>query len=233
MTSGCPPLVMHATGWSARRITVAGDLSSQYLSALLMAAPACGHEMEVLVKGPLVSRPYVDMTLDMMRQFGAWVDEPEMNHFRIRGSGYSGRQYSIEPDASAASYFFGVAAVTGGRVTVEGLNRQALQGDVGFVDALVQMGCTADWKSDSITLTGGPLKGIDIDMNAISDTAQTLACVAVFAKGPTRIRNVAHMRLKETDRVRAVVTELRRLGIVADEHEDGLTITPGPVLPEP
>jgi len=231
LAPGCPPLVVQANGWSARRVTVSGNLSSQYLSALLMAAPACGHEMEVAVDGPLVSRPYIDMTLDMMRQFGARVDEPAPNQFRIAPTGYTGRDYSIEPDASAASYFFGVAAVTGGTVTVEGLNRQALQGDVGFVDALVQMGCTAEWGADSITVTGQPLRGIDIDMNAISDTAQTLACVAVFANGPTRIRNVAHMRLKETDRVAAVVTELRRLGLRADEHEDGLTIHPGPVSP--
>ena len=148
--------------------------------------------------------------------------------FGSRARATRGLDYAIEPDASAASYFFGVAAVTGGTVTVEGLNRNALQGDVGFVDALVQMGCPADWGTDSITLTGKPLRGIDVDMNAISDTAQTLACVAVFAEGPTRIRNVAHMRLKETDRVKAVVTELRRLGVRAEEHEDGLTIHPGP-----
>jgi 3-phosphoshikimate 1-carboxyvinyltransferase len=171
------------------------------------------------------------MTLEMMRQFGARVDEPSPNQFRIASTGYTGREYAIEPDASAASYFFGVAAVTGGTVTVEGLNRNALQGDVGFVDALVQMGCFAVWDSNSITLTGRPLRGVEVDMNAISDTAQTLACVAVFADGPTRIRNVAHMRLKETDRVTAVVNELRRLGLRADEHPDGITIHPGPVRP--
>jgi 3-phosphoshikimate 1-carboxyvinyltransferase len=231
LADGCPPLVVEAKGWSAKRVAVSGNLSSQYLSALLMSAPACGHEVEVAVEGSLVSRPYIDMTLEMMRQFGARVGEPSPNRFRIASSGYSGRDYAIEPDASAASYFFGVAAVTGGTVTVEGLNRSALQGDVGFVDALVRMGCTAEWGADSITLTGRPLRGIDIDMNAISDTAQTLACVAVFADGPTRIRNVAHMRLKETDRVSAVVTELRRLGIRADEHDDGLTIHPAPITP--
>jgi len=231
LAAGCPPLRIDAAGWSSRRVTVSGNLSSQYLSALLMAAPACGHDIEVAVEGPLVSRPYIDMTLDMMRQFGARVGEPSPNQFLIASTGYTGQNYSIEPDASAASYFFGVAAVTGGTVTVEGLNRNALQGDVGFVDALVQMGCTARWEDDSITLTGGRLRGIDVDMNAISDTAQTLACVAVFADGPTRIRNVAHMRLKETDRVHAVVTELQRLGIRADEHEDGLVIHPGPVTP--
>ncbi len=231
LAPGCPPLLVDARGWSAERITVSGNLSSQYLSALLMAAPACGRDVEIAVEGPLVSRPYIDMTLEMMRQFGANVNEPEPNCFAIRSTGYRGRDYAIEPDASAASYFFGVAAVTGGTVTVEGLSRHALQGDVAFVDALVQMGCQAEWRDDAITLTGGRLRGIDLDMNAISDTAQTLACVAAFADGPTRIRNVAHMRHKETDRVHAVVTELRRLGLTADEHEDGLTIYPGLARP--
>jgi 3-phosphoshikimate 1-carboxyvinyltransferase len=231
LAAGCPPLVIEAKGWSAKRVTVSSNLSSQYLSALLMAAPACGHDVEVAVEGPLVSRPYIDMTLEMMRQFGAKVDEPLPNQFRIASTGYAGREYAIEPDASAASYFFGVAAVTGGTVTVEGLTRDALQGDVRFVEALVQMGCQAEWHENSITVTGKPLHGVDVDMNAISDTAQTLACVAVFADGPTRIRNVAHMRLKETDRVTAVVNELRRLGLRADEHPDGITIHPGPVRP--
>jgi 3-phosphoshikimate 1-carboxyvinyltransferase len=196
-----------------------------------MAGPAAGMSVEVEVVGPLVSRPYIDMTLAVMRQFSAQVDEPTPNHFVLSPSGYKGREYAIEPDASAASYFFALAAVTGGKVTVEGFSRESLQGDVRFVDALVQMGCDAEWGRDAVTVMGRPLKGIDIDMNAISDTAQTLACVAPFATGPTRIRNVAHMRLKETDRVHALVTELRRLGLEADEHEDGLTIHPGTIGP--
>lgn len=227
----CPPIVLDARGWQSSTMTVSGDLSSQYLSALLMAAPAAGHAVEIAVTGPLVSRPYIDMTLAIMRQFSAVIDEPRKNCFAVRVGGYRGRAYSIEPDASAASYFFAVAAVTGGEVTVEGLNRDALQGDVRFVDALVAMGCEARWEPDSITVRGRPLRGIDVDMNDISDTAQTLACVAPFADGATRIRNVAHMRLKETDRVSAVVTELRKLGVKADEHDDGLTIHPGPIHP--
>ncbi len=231
LNNGCPPVSVKTSGLAGGRIEVSGNLSSQYLSALLMAAPAARAPVTVAVTGELVSRPYVDMTLEMMRAFEAEVDEPQLNEFRIAAKPYVGRTYDIEPDASAASYFFGVAAVTGGEVTVNGLSRNALQGDVRFVEALEQMGCTVAWKSDSITVKGGPLRGIDIDMNDISDTAQTLACVAPFADGPTRIRNVAHMRLKETDRVTAVVTELRRVGLNVEEHEDGMTIHPGTISP--
>ncbi|HWL10038.1 MAG TPA: 3-phosphoshikimate 1-carboxyvinyltransferase [Planctomicrobium sp.] len=239
-TKGYPPVFIHTSGLPGGRIPVSGNLSSQYLSALLMAAPAARSPVTVEVTGELVSRPYVDMTLDMMRAFGGEISEPYPNHFQISARAYTGRTYDIEPDASAASYFFAVAAVTGGSVTVEGLSRHALQGDVKFVDALVQMGCTAEWNDDSITLHGPErhgrpggkrLRGVDIDMNEISDTAQTLACVAPFAEGPTRIRNVAHMRLKETDRVSAVVTELRRVGLQVEEHPDGMTIHPGPIQP--
>jgi 3-phosphoshikimate 1-carboxyvinyltransferase len=222
-----PPLKLITTGLPGGELEVSGSLSSQYLSALLMAAPAAQGDLTVTVTGELVSRPYVDMTLDMMRAFGARIEEPETNRFRIAAQAYQGRTYDIEPDASAASYFFAVAAVTGGEVTIEGLHRAALQGDVKFVDALVRMGCEADWNADSITVRGRPLQGIDIDMNEISDTAQTLACVAPFASGPTRIRNVAHMRLKETDRVAAVTTELRRTGLQVEEYPDGMTIFPG------
>ncbi|WP_437185446.1 3-phosphoshikimate 1-carboxyvinyltransferase [Planctomicrobium sp. SH668] len=229
--NGCPPVRIQTTGIPGGVIRVRGDLSSQYLSGLLMASPAARSSVTVQVEGELVSRPYVDMTISMMRDFGAEVVESERNTFQISAKPYTGRVYDIEPDASAASYFFAVAAVTGGEVTVEGLNRNALQGDVKFVDALVQMGCSAEWNADSITVKGGPLRGVDIDMNEISDTAQTLACVAPFATGPTRIRNVAHMRLKETDRVLAVVNELRRVGLNVEEHEDGMTIHPGPLKP--
>jgi 3-phosphoshikimate 1-carboxyvinyltransferase len=223
----CPPVVIETDGLPGGTITVAGDLSSQYLSALLMAAPGAKGDVTVEVQGELVSRPYVEMTIANMRQFGADVHEHRTNAFTISARPYRGCGYDIEPDASAASYFFGLAAVTGGEVTVEGLSKDALQGDVAFVEALEQMGCAVDSGPHSITVRGGTLRGIDIDMNAISDTAQTLACVAPFAEGPTRIRNVAHMRLKETDRVTAVVTELRRLGLQVEEHSDGMTIHPG------
>lgn len=228
--SDCPPVKVH--GSAGRMIggqtTIAGSISSQFLSSLLMAAPACREPVKVSVSGELVSKPYVTMTLEMMRAFGAEVSWPEdLSQFEIQPQPYRAGTYDIEPDASAASYFFGVAAVTGGSVTVSGLTKNALQGDVLFAAALERMGCEVTWGSDSITVAGRPLHGIDIDMNAISDTAQTLSTVAVFASSPTRIRNVGHMRHKETDRIAAVVTELRRAGLKAEEHEDGLTIFPG------
>lgn len=229
--NGCPPVTLETQGIEGGPIRVGGDISSQYLSGLLMVAPAAAGIVTIEVTGELVSRPYVDMTLRMMADFDAAFTEPEPNCFRIEPRPYRGRHYEIEPDASAASYFFAAAAVTGGEVTVLGLTRNALQGDVKFVDALVRMGCEASWGEDAITLRGKPLQGIDIDMNEISDTAQTLACVAPFATGPTRIRNVSHMRLKETDRVSAVVTELRRAGLTVDEFDDGMTIHPGPLQP--
>ncbi len=227
----CPPVLLEATGLNGGVTTVKADVSSQFLSAILMAAPAARETVEIRLAGELVSVPYVIMTLDVMAAFGVLADRGMPGVYRIAPQTYRARTYDIEPDASAASYFFATAAVTGGTVTVEGLSANALQGDVRFADALEQMGCKVVRKPDALTVTGGALRGVDIDMNAISDTAQTLACVAPFADGPTRIRNVKHMRFKETDRVAAVVTELKRLGLRADEHEDGMTIYPGPVRP--
>ena len=229
LSTDCPPVVIDARGLPGGPWSVDGNLSSQYLSALLMTAPCALSDVTLHVRGELVSRPYVDMTISNMRQFGAQVSESQPNVFQVTARPYQGCDYHIEPDASAASYFFALAAVTGGEITVQGLTRDALQGDVAFAEALQRMGCQVVYGPQSIRVIGGPLTGIDIDMNAISDTAQTLACVAPFATGPTRIRNVAHMRLKETDRVSAVVTELRRLGLTVDEHTDGMTIHPGPL----
>ena len=228
--SDCPPIIVDGLlsyftgGWTS----IQGNISSQFLSSLLMTAPACQKDVHVRVDGELVSKPYVTMTLQMMQAFGAEVFCPDdLSEFHISAKPYKAGTYDIEPDASAASYFFGAAAVTGGEVTVTGLSRNALQGDVGFAAALEQMGCEVFWGTDRITVKGKPLHGIDIDMNAISDTAQTLSTVAVFADSPTTIRNVGHMRHKETDRIAAVVTELKRAGIRAEEHTDGLTIFPG------
>ena len=230
----CPPIVVDGSGGILQggSTSIHGDISSQFLSSLLMAAPACRETVHVRVEGELVSRPYVTMTLHMMQAFGASVRYPDdLSSFLIEPQPYRPGTYEIEPDASAASYFFGAAAVTGGSVTVTGLSRQALQGDVAFAAALEQMGCEVSWQSDRITVTGRPLHGIDIDMNAISDTAQTLSAVAVFADSPTTIRNVGHMRHKETDRIAAVVTELQRAGIQAEELADGLRIHPGTPRP--
>ena len=227
----CPPVVLQADGLRGGCATVETKLSSQYLSALLMAVPAAQEPVEIRLTGTPVSEPYIDMTLGVMARFGVVVDTSQPGCYRIQPERYRGGDYYIEPDASAASYFFAAAAITGGSVTVEGLTEYALQGDVHFVDVLERMGCQVEWGPGAVTLKGGPLRGVDVDMNAISDTAQTLAAVAVFADGPTRIRNVAHMRVKETDRVTAVVNELRRLQLQADEHSDGLTIYPGQPQP--
>ena len=231
LETSCPPVRMVARGFVGGRTSIAGDISSQYLSALLMAAPCASKSVDIEVTGDLVSKPYIDMTLGVMAQFGATVLCPDPHRFTIAPQEYKAANYDIEPDASAASYFFAAAAITGGEVTVEGLTSYALQGDVHFVEALEQMGCEVDYGDDSITVRGRKLSGVDIDMNAISDTAQTLAVVALFAEGATRIHNVGHMRHKETDRVAAVVNEIRRMGIEAEELDDGLTITPGQIQP--
>ena len=144
----------------------------------------------------------------------------------VHNTPYVGCEYDIEPDASAASYFWAAAAVSGGEVTVTGLSKNSLQGDVAFVECLKQMGCDVRYDSDSVTVVGRPLKGVDVDMNAISDTVQTLSVVALFAEGTTKIRNVGHIRHKETDRIAAVATELRKLGAEVIEHDEGLEITP-------
>ena len=223
----CPPVLVEAgrlTGGTAR---ISGRTSSQFLSALLMAAPCARSPVTLELEDQLVSEPYVDMTLRLMKAFGVDVGVPQRRRFHIEPQTYSAADYEIEPDASAASYFFALAAVTEGEVTVEGLTRHSLQGDVRFVEVLQQMGCRVQHGSDSITVRGRPLRGVDVDMGDISDTAQTLAVVATFAEGPTRIRNIAHVRHKETDRIAAVVAELRRAGLRADEHSDGLTVHPG------
>ena len=227
----CPPVTILANGLSGGTASLAGNTSSQYLSALLMAAPCAAGPVTLTVESPLVSRPYVDMTCTLMSRFGADVTEEPGGTFRVSPTGYQAVELEIEPDASAASYFLAAAAVTGGRVTVEGLGRNALQGDVAFVDCLARMGCSVQETQQGLCVEGGELVGIDVDMNAISDTAQTLAVVAAFARGPTRIRGIAHARNKETDRVSAMVTELGRLGLAVDEHDDGLTVHPGPLLP--
>ena len=231
LETSCPPVRMVARGFVGGRTSIAGDISSQYLSALLMAAPCASKSVDIEVTGDLVSKPYIDMTMGVMAQFGATVLCPDPHRFTIAPQEYKATNYDIEPDASAASYFFAAAAITGGTVTVEGLTSYALQGDVHFVEALEKMGCEVDYGDDSITVRGRKLSGVDIDMNAISDTAQTLAVVALFAEGATRIHNVGHMRHKETDRVAAVVNEIRRMGIKAEELDDGLTITPGQIQP--
>lgn len=211
-------------------VAVRGDVSSQFLSGLLLVAPALRTGLRVQVVGPLVSQPYVDMTVAVMAAFGATVDRPDDRTWVVAPQAYAARRYRIEPDASAASYPWAMAAVVGGRITVEGLGTGSLQGDVAFVDLLERMGCTVDRTDDTTTVTGtGALQGIEADLAQISDTAQTLAVVAAFAEGPTRVTGIGFIRGKETDRIGAVVAELRRLGIDAAEEADGFVVHPGPM----
>jgi len=225
----CPPVSIEADGLQGGEVTIRGDISSQFLSGLLMAAPGAAKDVTIRIDGPpLVSVPYVAMTLRVMEAFGVSCDaSSDYRELRVPADkNYCARTYEIEPDASAASYFLAAAAVVGGEVTVEGLHRDSLQGDVAFADCLAQMGCDVRFEANSITVVGRPLHGIDVDMNGISDTVQTLAVVALFAEGTTKIHNVGHIRHKETDRIAAVATELRKLGAVVTEFDDALEIVP-------
>lgn len=226
---GCPPVLIEADGLRGGTVAIRADVSSQFLSGLLMAAPFADAPVTVEIVGPVVSEPYIEMTLEMMRAWGDSVTQDGRRFHTLPQRGQPLTRYAVEPDASAASYFFGLAAITGGRVTVEGFPEKSLQGDLDFVFALEKMGCCLERCDSGITIHGRPLKGIDIDMNAISDTVMTLAAVACFAEGPTHIRNVAHIRHKETDRIAAVANELRKLGAEVTEFDDGLKIAPRPL----
>ena len=233
-----PPLVVRGGAQKSNvgEVEIAANVSSQFLSGLLMAAPLAKRPVVVKINGDLVSKPYVAMTLAVMRAFGVDAKaNPAFDRFEDFNVGkYRGREYAIEPDASAASYFFALPAILGGKMTIRNLSRHSLQGDVAFVDALEKMGCKTTWRDDSITverprdLSGNlaPLRGVDVDMNACPDVAQTLAVVALFADSPTSVRNVANMRVKETDRIAALATELRKLGAEVEERPDGFTVCP-------
>jgi len=228
---GFPPVIVETNGLLGGKVSINGDISSQFLSGLLMAAPLAAADIDIAVKGRLVSAPYVKMTLDLMRRFGVDVaHDSDMTFFHVpHHPWYQAQVLVIEPDASAASYFFAAAAITEGKILVPGLTKNSLQGDIAFLDVLRRMGCSIIEENNAIGVRGGKLRGIDVVMNAISDTVMTLGAVACFAKGPTTIRNVAHIRHKETDRLTALATELRRVGALVDEFADGLRITPGPL----
>lgn len=225
-----PPVEVKSKGLSGGVSVVSAELSSQFLSGLLMAAPLAKHPIRLTVEGPLVSEPYVEMTCALMKSFGVEVHR-ERHSFQIEPQAYRALVYDIEPDASAASYFWAAAAVTQGDVTVTGLHANSLQGDVQFVRCLEQMGCQVQFLDDAVRVIGGPLRGIEVDMGDVSDTVQTLAAVALFAEGPTVVRGVAHNRVKETDRIEDLATELRRVGATVDTFEDGLAIQPGVLRP--
>lgn len=231
--TGCPPVRIRANGLQGGRVRLPGDRSSQYFSALLMIGPISEQGIVIEVEGDLVSKPYIDLTADSMRAFGAIMTNESYRRFIVPGGQrYHTREYHVEPDASAASYFFALAAVTGGRLRVRNLGANSAQGDARFVDVLEQMGCDVT-RGEAFIEVRGPasLRGVDVDMNGISDTVQTLAAIAPLATGPVVIRNVGHIRHKETDRIAALVTELRRLGVEVDEHQDGLVVRPSAVQP--
>ncbi len=219
----------------AAALEVPGDVSSQFLTGLLLVGPATADGLEVTVTTELISRPYVDMTVTVMEAFGAVVDRAEVGgreSWHVSPERYRATGYDIEPDASAASYAWAAAVVTGGRVTVPGLHRGSLQGDVGFADVLGQMGAQVTWHDDAVTVAAGEgLRGVDVDMAHISDTVPTLAVVAALAEGTTTIRGVGFIRDKESDRIAAPVAELRRCGVDAEGTDDGLVIRPGPLRP--
>jgi 3-phosphoshikimate 1-carboxyvinyltransferase len=230
--TGHLPVALDTAGVRGGHVRVAGDVSSQFLSGLLLAGPAAPDGLTVELTTELVSGPYVELTLGTMAAFGARVDRPGPARFEVRPGGYRGTRYAIEPDASAASYFLAAAAITGGRVRVAGLTAAAQQGDAGFAHVLAAMGAEVIHDDEGVAVRGtGHLEGIDVDLGDLSDTAQTLAAVAVFASGPTRVRGIGFIRRKETDRIAAVVTELRRLGIRAQEEPDGFVIEPGTPRP--
>lgn len=229
---GCPPLVIEGAGkLRGGTANVGAEASSQFLTALLMVAPFAEREATLQIRGVL--RPfYVDITRRMMARWGVNATTGNNAEFRVaKGQNYAAQaNYAIEPDASSASYFFAAAALTGGRITVPNLGPDALQGDVRFAtEVLVEMGCDVSSDADGLTVRGpkdGRLRGINRDMSAISDTALTLAVLAPFADSPTTVRNIAHSRLQECDRIAAVCAELRKLGVTVEEHADGWTIFP-------
>lgn len=229
--SGCPPLTVHGGRVRGTRVSMRGDRSSQYFSGLLMALGAAPEAVRVDVLGSLVSRPYVEVTRAMVAAFGGGI-EADKAGFLVQPAGYVGQRYQIEPDASSASYPFALAAASGGKITVPGLGKLGLQGDYAFLSALEQTGAEVQ-RDVGATSVKGPssLVGIHVDMHHISDTVMTLAAIAPVFSGRTTIVNVANIRIKETDRLQAMVTELERIGQKVEFGEDWLSIEPQPIRP--
>ena len=227
-TEGNPPVKIDAAGLTGGRVSILGNISSQYLTALLLAAPLAQHEMVIEVEGDLVSKPYIDMTLDVMRRFGITVERQEYRSFRIpSGIGYeSPGRALVEGDASSATYFLSAAAIKGGTVRVTGVGSDSVQGDIKHADVLAQMGATVRRGPDWIEVSAGDLHGVDLDLNHMPDAAMTVATTALFAQGKTTIRNLYNLRVKESDRLTAMATELRKLGANVVEGQDYLEIDP-------
>ncbi|OOE70850.1 3-phosphoshikimate 1-carboxyvinyltransferase [Salinivibrio kushneri] len=227
-TEGYPPLRIHGTGLAGGDVSIDGSISSQFLTALLMAAPFAEQETRITIKGDLVSKPYIDITLAIMAQFGVEVQNDQYQAFVIpAGQCYqSPGHFMVEGDASSASYFLAAAAIKGGEVKVTGIGRHSVQGDIQFADALAAMGAEIEWGEDYVLARRQTLKGVDMDFNHIPDAAMTIGVAALFAEGPTWIRNVYNWRVKETDRLYAMATELKKVGAVVEEGEDYLYVEP-------
>jgi 3-phosphoshikimate 1-carboxyvinyltransferase len=231
---GYPPLAIGPGAMRTGRampspIAIRGDVSSQFVSALLMALPLGAADVTLQVTGELTSKPYVEITLNLMRRFGVDVERDGWSRFRVAADAryVSPGTIVVEGDASSASYFLAAGAVAGGPVRVIGVGTRSIQGDVRFLDVLAAMGASVDSGEDWIEVRRrGPLKGIDADFNMIPDAAMTAAVVALFAEGPTTLRNIASWRVKETDRIAAMATELSKLGAVVDQGRDWLRIVP-------
>ncbi len=225
---GFPPLQIKGKTLSGGKIQIDGSISSQFLTGVLMVAPLLNGDSDIEIIGELVSKPYIDITLALMQRFGVTVQNHDYKCFSIRGKQTyrSPGSWLVEGDASSASYFLAAAAIKGGSIKVTGIGRHAVQGDIHFADALEAMGAQVDWGDDYIMVTRSKLKGIDRDYNAIPDAAMTIATTALFAEGPTVIRNVYNWRVKETDRLSAMATELRKVGAEVEEGHDYIKVTP-------
>jgi len=226
--NGCLPVRIEGGSFLGGATKMPGAVSSQFFSGLLMVAPRLSRGIVLDVEGELVSKPYLEVTAQAMKAFGATMTHREFRRFEVLPGEYTATEYEVEPDASAASYFFAAAAVTRGRVVVHGLGSRSLQGDLDFVRLLEKMGCRVR-QTETETEVVGPAKlaGIEADMSSMSDTAQTIAAIAPFAQSPTRITGIGFIRRKETNRIAAVVTELQKLGIRAEEESDGFIVYPG------
>ncbi|MDO9263959.1 MAG: 3-phosphoshikimate 1-carboxyvinyltransferase [Desulfosalsimonadaceae bacterium] len=225
---GCPPVEIMGGRLAGGKVHINCSISSQFLSGLMLIAPYTEQGLKIHVTNGPVSKPYIDMTIDIMSQFGVAVDREGYQYFEIVGGQcYRSGNYSVEPDASQAGYFWAAAAITGAEIKVAGITKKSSQGDVRFVDVLRRMGCGVAHASDGITVKGGNLSGIEVDMSDMPDIVPTLAVVAAFAKGATTIKNVAHLKVKESDRLTAVINELTKMGISAKSDHDDLIVVGG------
>lgn len=226
--NGCPPVMIKAKGVVGGRVELDCSLSSQYLSGLLLIAPCTQKGIEIQVTHGPVSKPYIDLTIDIMQRFEIAVIRDGYHHFRVPGGqSYRAGDYVVESDGSQAGYFWGAAAITGGTVKVKNITRASRQGDVRLAEVFSQMGCSVQHDADGIQVTGRPLSAVNVDMSDMPDAVPTLAVVAAFAKGTTRISNVAHLREKECDRLMAVANELSKMGVTVTCTDTGLEISGG------